>query len=136
MLILKTRHSYNRCFSRGVRGCALPVTGGLKRVTALASRGLSPIEKNYHAHKLEFLALKWALTDKFHDYLYGNTFDVRTDNNLFDLCDNNSLSRCYESSLASLSLSKKYSFMFAFSHLPKSLFSLWENFVHKVAHIL
>ena len=32
-------------------------------------------------HKLEFLALKWAIIDKFHDYLYGNTFTVITDNN-------------------------------------------------------
>ena len=42
-----------------------------KRVIAYASRGLNPSEKNYPAHKLEFLALKWAITDKFHDYLYG-----------------------------------------------------------------
>ena len=27
------------------------------------------------------MALKWAITDKFHDYLYGNTFTVITDNN-------------------------------------------------------
>lgn len=27
------------------------------------------------------LALKWAITDKFHDYLYGNTFTVIPDNN-------------------------------------------------------
>ncbi|XP_052797464.1 uncharacterized protein LOC128229702 [Mya arenaria] len=38
-------------------------------------------ERNYPAHKLEFLALKWAVTDKFHDYLYGNKFEVTTDNN-------------------------------------------------------
>ena len=25
--------------------------------------------------------LKWAITDQFHKYLYGNTFDVYTDNN-------------------------------------------------------
>ena len=25
--------------------------------------------------------MKWAITEKFHDYLYGNTFIVRTDNN-------------------------------------------------------
>ena len=37
---------------------------------------------NYPVHKLESLALKWAITDKYHDYLYGgNTFDVFTDNN-------------------------------------------------------
>ena len=33
------------------------------------------------AHKLEFLALKWAVTEKFYDYLYGHKFTVFTDNN-------------------------------------------------------
>lgn len=53
----------------------------LKKVISFASRGLSKSEKNYPAHKLEFLALKWAVVDKFHDYLYGYTFTVLTDNN-------------------------------------------------------
>ena len=30
---------------------------------------------------IEFLALKWAVCDKFNDYLYGSKFTVRTDNN-------------------------------------------------------
>lgn len=38
-------------------------------------------EHNYPAHKLEFLALKWAFTDKFHDYHYGTIFEVITDIN-------------------------------------------------------
>ena len=42
---------------------------------------LSPSERNYPAHKLEFLAFKWAITDKFHEYLYGAEFQVFTDNN-------------------------------------------------------
>lgn len=54
---------------------------GHGRVIAYASRGLRQSERNYPAHKLEFLALKWAVVDKFSDYLYGNTFRVRTDNN-------------------------------------------------------
>ena len=54
---------------------------GEKRVIAYASRGLKTSEKHYPAHKLEFLSLKWAVTEKFHDYLYGNTFEVITDNN-------------------------------------------------------
>nr|KAG5692734.1 hypothetical protein BaRGS_033845 [Batillaria attramentaria] len=54
---------------------------GCKRVIAYASRSLSHAEKNYPAHKLEFLALKWAITEKFKDYLYGATFVVYTDNN-------------------------------------------------------
>ncbi|PVD20417.1 hypothetical protein C0Q70_18572 [Pomacea canaliculata] len=40
-------------------------------------RGLNKAEKNYPAHKLEFLALKWAVTEKFHDYLYGQKFSTR-----------------------------------------------------------
>ena len=51
------------------------------RVIAYASRRLSPSERHYSAHKLEYLALKWAITDKFHDYLYGHKFEVWTDNN-------------------------------------------------------
>lgn len=49
---------------------------------AFVSRSLTPSEKNYPAHKVEFLALKWAVVDKLHDYLYGTQFEVRTDNNL------------------------------------------------------
>jgi len=54
---------------------------GHDRPVAYASRSLSKSEQNYPAHKLEFLALKWAVTDQFHEYLYGNKFDVWTDNN-------------------------------------------------------
>ena len=36
---------------------------------------------NYLAAKLEFLALKWAVSEKLHDYLYGAKFTVVTDNN-------------------------------------------------------
>ena len=54
---------------------------GKERVIAYASETLNRSERNYDAHKLEFLALKWAVTDRFHEYLYGATFDVFTDNN-------------------------------------------------------
>ena len=54
---------------------------GTFRVIAYASRSLSKTEKNYNAHKLEFLALKWAITERFHEYLYGGNFEVFTDNN-------------------------------------------------------
>ena len=56
-------------------------TDVIEHVIAYASRGLRANEWNYPAPKLAFLALKWAVTDKFHDYLYGNKFQVRTDNN-------------------------------------------------------
>ena len=52
------------------------------RVIAYASRSLTASEINYAPHKLEFLALKWAVTDKFKEYLHGeNKFEVYTDNN-------------------------------------------------------
>ncbi len=38
------------------------------KVIAFASRGLSRSESRYPAHKLEFLALKWAVTEKLSDY--------------------------------------------------------------------
>ncbi|KAI3362576.1 hypothetical protein L3Q82_001611 [Scortum barcoo] len=37
--------------------------------------------ENYSAMKLELLGLKWAVTDKFRDYLIGGKFMVFTDNN-------------------------------------------------------
>ena len=49
---------------------------GRERPVAFASRTLSKAEKNYTTHKLEFLALKWSVTDRFHEYLYGSTFEV------------------------------------------------------------
>ncbi|KAK0146924.1 Retrovirus-related Pol polyprotein from transposon opus [Merluccius polli] len=58
--------------------------GNKLRVIAYGSRTLTPAEKNYHLHssKLEFLALKWAICEKFRDYLYyAPTFTVYTDNN-------------------------------------------------------
>ena len=55
---------------------------GKLRVIAYASRSVTKTESNYPAHKLEFLALKWAICEKFHEYLYGNTpFEIYTDNN-------------------------------------------------------
>ena len=54
---------------------------GNQRVIAYASCSLSNTERNYSVHKLEFLALKWAVTDRVHEYLYGGQFNVYTDNN-------------------------------------------------------
>ena len=48
---------------------------------AYASRALHGSEANYHSSKLEFLALKWAVTQQFKEYLMYQPFTVRTDNN-------------------------------------------------------
>ena len=48
---------------------------------AYASRALHGSQKNYHSSKLEFLALKWAITEQFQEYLIYKPFTVRTDNN-------------------------------------------------------
>ena len=53
---------------------------------AYASHVMNETEQRYHSNKQEFLALKWAVTEQFHEYLspYGknrNEFVVRTDNN-------------------------------------------------------
>ena len=54
---------------------------GKEKPISSASRNLNKAESNYPDHKLEFLALKWAVTKRFHEYLYGNDFTVYTDNN-------------------------------------------------------
>ena len=66
---------------KGLGAVLYQTQGGKQRVIAYASRGLSRSEKNYPVHKQEFLALKWAVTEKFKDYLMGQKFTVITDNN-------------------------------------------------------
>ena len=48
---------------------------------AYTSHALRGSEANYHSSKLEFLALKWAMTQQFKEYLMYQPFTVRTDNN-------------------------------------------------------
>ena len=45
------------------------------------SWALTAHEKNYHSTKVEFLALKWAATEHFKEYLLYQPFLVKTDNN-------------------------------------------------------
>ena len=51
---------------------------GTDHVIAYASQILSKSERNYDANKLEFLALKWSVTERFHDYLYPSTYILTT----------------------------------------------------------
>ena len=54
---------------------------GLWHPVAYGSRTLGKHEVNYHSSKLEFLALKWAITKQFKEYLAHAPFLVKTDNN-------------------------------------------------------
>ena len=65
----------------GLGAVLYQVHEGIEKVISYASRFLTQSETKYPVHKLEFLCLKWAITEEFNEYLYGNTFDVYTDNN-------------------------------------------------------
>ena len=65
----------------GLGAVLYQVHEGVEKVISYASRSLTQSETKYPVHKLEFLCLKWAIIEQFHEYLYGNTFDVYTDNN-------------------------------------------------------
>ena len=57
---------------------------GEVRVIAYASRSLWPSERfmcDYSSTKIELMALKWSVCEKFKDYLLGSKFTVFTDNN-------------------------------------------------------
>ena len=84
------------------------------RVISYASRSLKPTERNmenYSSMKLEFLALKWAVTEKFRDYLLGSTFIVFTDNNPLSYLQTSKLVSTelrWAAQLASFDFSLKY----------------------------
>ena len=69
---------------QGLGALFLQEQDGKTRVIAYASRGLRGPEKNptvYSSMKLELLAVKWAITEKFRDYLLGVPFVIYPDNN-------------------------------------------------------
>ena len=56
-------------------------TDGWSHPVAYGSRAFMHQEKHYHSTKLKFLALKWAVTEHFKEYLPYLSFLVKTDNN-------------------------------------------------------
>ena len=84
---------------------------------AYASRIMTETEQRYHSNKQEFLALKWAVTEQFHEYLspYGknrNEFVVRTDNNpltyIFSLANLDAAGQRWVAQLASYNFALEY----------------------------
>ena len=51
------------------------------RPIAFASKTLSVSQRKYPAYRLEFLALKWSVCEKFSHWLKGHSFTIWTDNN-------------------------------------------------------
>ena len=67
---------------KGLGAILLQKHGDQMKVVGYGSRTLNQAEANYHPTKLEFLALKWAVSEHFQDYLgYANHFTIYTDNN-------------------------------------------------------
>ena len=72
---------HNNASVLGLDAVLYQVYEGVDKVISYSSKSLTQSETKYPVDKLEFLCLKWAITEQFHKYLYGNTFDVYTDNN-------------------------------------------------------
>ncbi len=86
---------------------------GTEQPITFASRALSDLEWKYHPGKLKFLTLKWAITEKFQEYLYGGCpFEVWTDNNpltyLLTTAKLDATGHCWVGHLANYNLSLKY----------------------------
>ena len=83
-------------------------------VIAYTSQSLCPSERsmcNYGSAKLELLPLKWAVTEKFHDYLLGSWFQDNMDNNLLAYVQDGKLGASqiqWFSKLASFNFTTKY----------------------------
>ena len=84
---------------------------------AYASHVMNETEQRYHSNKQEFLTLKWAVAEQFHEYLspYGknrNEFVVRTDNNpltyIFSSANLDAAGQHWVARLASYNFSLEY----------------------------
>lgn len=71
---------YRRQFQT-LRNCLVSEPRRTKRAIVYTSRGFRPSDTNYLAYKLEILALKWAVCDKFYNYIYGNQIEIITNHN-------------------------------------------------------
>ena len=90
---------------------------GQYHLIAYASYVMNETKQRYYSNKQEFLALKWAITEQFHEYLspYGknrNEFVVRTDYNpltyIFSSANVDAAGQCWVARLASYNFSLEY----------------------------
>ena len=82
-----------------------------------ASRVMNKTKQRYHFNKQEFLALKWVVTEQFHEYLspYGknrNEFVVHINNNpltyIFSSANLDAAGQCWVACLTSYNFSLEY----------------------------
>ena len=85
---------------------------GQYHLVAFASSELKGGEPKYHSSKLEFLALKWAVTEQFHEYLQYQPFTVCTDNNpltyILTTPNLDVLGHCWVAALAGYNMKLEY----------------------------
>ena len=69
-------------------------------------------EPKYHSSKLEFLALKWAITEQFREYLQYQPFTICTDNNpltyILTTPNLDTLGHCWVAALAGYNMKLEY----------------------------
>ena len=79
---------------------------------AYVSHALHRSKANYHSSKLEFLALKWAVTQQFKEYLMYQPFTIRTDNNpltyMLTTPNLDAIGHCWVSALAGFNFKLEY----------------------------
>ena len=79
---------------------------------AFASQELKGGEPKYHSSKLEFLALKWAVTEQFREYLQYQPFTICTDNNpltyILTTPNLDVLGHCWVAALAGYNMKLEY----------------------------
>ena len=68
------RRKWEQCFPQ-------KQADGQFHLVAYGCWALTAHEKNYYTTKLEFLVLKWAITEHFKEYLLYQQFLVKTENN-------------------------------------------------------
>ena len=85
---------------------------GRYHLVAYVSHALCGSKANYHSSKLEFLALKWAVTQQFKEYLMYQPFTIRTDNNpltyMLTTPNLDATGHCWVSALAGFNFKLEY----------------------------